>query len=197
MTDTLAGELNPAAAAPDPLGQMLGLEAGEVDALEAVFTESARAMGIDGAKIFGRLREGQSLGQALAMPSGVGDLLYHRAYRWFSFGRIDKAEPLFRALCVLEGGKADYWIGYGVCLRLRENLDQAETAFETAARLRPEWAVPPFHALELAVHRESWQAASEQLARYDQRVTPDIPPAIPAEAERLRAAVALRKAGGA
>jgi hypothetical protein len=193
MSDTAAAGGRADAPAKSPLGSMLGLNEEEVVALGKVFTEAARAMGIDGGPIFERLKEGKTLGEALAMPKGVGELLYHRAHRWFSFGRVDKAEPLFRALCILDGSKADHWVGHGVCLRLGGDLDQAELAFETAARLRAEWAVPHFHALELAVHRQNWAAAADRLARFDQYVTPDIAPAIKAEVERLRAAIALRQ----
>ena len=178
------------------LQRMLGLGEDEVEALGAIFAEATGAMGIDGAPIFERIKQGQSLGQALAMPKGAGDLLYARAHRWFSLGRIDKAEPLFRALCILDGATADYWIGYGVCLRLRGFLSQAEIAFETAARLRTDWAIPHFHALELAVHRDDWPNAAQRLGRFEERVTAETPEAVQAEAERLRAAIDLRRGSG-
>jgi hypothetical protein len=193
MSDTTIAEAPPVEAAASPLGRMLGLDDRQVAALGVVFTEAARAMGLDGAPIFERLNQGQSLGRALAMPDGVGDLLYFRAHRWFSVGRADKAEPLFRTLCILDGSCADHWVGYGVCLRLRQSLDDADTAFEVAAKLRSDWAVPHFHALELAVHREQWDAATQRLARYDERATADIAEAIQAEVERLRSAVALKQ----
>src|SRR5262249_2743630 len=140
--------------------------------------------------------QGESLGRALALPKGLGDLLYARAYRWFSVGRADRAEPLFRALCILDEGTPDYWVGYGVCLRVRGNLEQAALAFETAARMRPDWAVPHFHATELAVHQDRLAAAEQSLASYDRLATDDLPEAIRSEIVRLRSAIALRRGKG-
>jgi hypothetical protein len=105
------------------------------------------------------------------------------------------AERLFRALCILNERNANHWVGYGVCLRLRGHLNEAALAFEAAARLKPDWAVPHFHALELAVHRQNWDTATQHLARYDERVSDEVAEAVRAEAERLRSAVALRTAG--
>src|SRR5262245_22463785 len=170
--------------AVSPLGQALGLTEQELETLGAVFNEATQAMNIDGAPIFAKLRRGESLGSALGLPPALRELLYARAHRWFSFGRVDRAEPLFRALCIFAEGSADYWVGYGVCLRLRDDLDRAEFAFATAARLRTDWAVPHFHALELALHRQRWDDAQEQLALYDARVSDDIAEAIKAEVTR-------------
>jgi len=167
----------------------------EVTAVGNVFVEATRTMGLDGAKVFEGLRQGKTMGEALGMPSGVRDLLYSRAHRWFSIGRIDRAEPLFRALCVLDQDTGDHWVGYGVCLRLREDLPNAGQAFRAASIIRGDWAVPHFHLMELAVHQQDWPAASEHLANYQQRVRPDIAPAIKAEADRLKAAIVLKRSG--
>jgi tetratricopeptide (TPR) repeat protein len=193
MSDAIAADGQDSAPASSPLGRMLGLNEEEVGALGAIFAEAARAMGIDGGPIFERLKAGQSLGRALGMPKGTGDLLYARAHRWFSVGRIDKAEPLFRALCILDEGSANHWVGYGVCLRLRGSLNEADLAFQTAAKLRADWAVPHFHALELAVHRGDWERAAQHLALYDERVTADTADAIKAEAARLRTAIEVHR----
>ena len=181
--------------AVSPLGQALGLNEQELETLGTVFNETTQSMGIDGAPIFAKLRQGESLGSALGLPPGLRELLYARAHRWFSFGRVDRAEPLFRALCILAEGSADHWVGYGVCLRLRDNLDQAEFAFATAARLRTDWAIPHFHALELALHRQRWADAQAHLALYNAWVSDDTPEAIRAEVGRFRAALALKQAG--
>lgn len=179
--------------AAGPLGQALGLDEKELDVLGTLFDETARSMGIDGGPIFAKLRQGQSLGSALGLPPALRELLYARAHRWFSIGRVDRAEPLFRALCILSEGSADYWVGYGVCLRLRDSLEQAEFAFATASRLRGDWAIPHFHALELALHRQQIADARQHLASYDAKATDGIPDAIKAEVARLRAALALKQ----
>jgi hypothetical protein len=181
--------------AQSPLGRMLGLSEDEVTALGTVFVQATRVMGIEGGAIFERLRKGDSLGRALKLPRGTTDLLYARAHRWFSIGRYDRAEPLFRALCVLGERVADHWVGFGVCLRLRDNLPEAGVAFQTAAGLRPDWAVPHFHALELAMRRGDWAAATQCLSAYDQRASDALPEPIRREAERLRAVLAHRQDG--
>lgn len=193
--------MNDAAAVQDqadgagPLGRALGLNAQEVTVLGEIFTETTRTMGIDGGPIFEKLKAGESLGRALGLPPGVRNLLYARAHRWFTFGRADRAEPLFRALCIMDERNADHWVGYGVCLRLRQNPAHAAIAFATAARLRPDWAVPHFHALELALHSGQWAQAKAHLDRYDACDQTGIADAIKSEVQRLRAAVALRLPG--
>jgi tetratricopeptide (TPR) repeat protein len=192
MSDTASAQGQALAPDANPLGKALGLNAAELETLGAVFVEATRSLGIEGGPIFERLKQGQPLGQALGMPEGVGDLLYARAYRWFSVGRVDKAERLFRTLCLLNKDSANYWVGYGVCLRLRGRPNEAAMSFAAAARLKPDWAVPYFHALELAVHLQKWEAATQYLARFDELASDDIAEAIRAEVERLRSAVALR-----
>jgi hypothetical protein len=178
-----------------PLAHALGLTDDEIPLLEALFVESASKLGVDGNRVFEHLKRGRPLGSALEIPAGVIELLYARAHKWFAVGRVDAAEPLFRALCVLDGGSADYWVGYGVCLKERSAFDEAVVTLETAARLRPEWAVPQFHALELFMRREEWERAAAALAAFTAKTDAQTPTALIAEAERFRVALKLRAAG--
>lgn len=163
-----------------------------------IFRQVTATFGIDGAPVFERLLSGQSIGEALSVAPAVIDALYARAYAWFSHGRTDRALVLFRALCVLDGSQADYWVGYGVCLRATQRPDSevdgpARQAFDIAARLRPDWAIPHFHALELAVAGQDWDRARTCLSAYEERATADIAPTIVQEARRLRAVVDMRQ----
>jgi tetratricopeptide (TPR) repeat protein len=182
-------------AEPSPLADAFGLTDDDMAMLEALFVESASNLGVDGQRVFEQIKRGQSLGGALAIPSGVIELLYARAHKWFAVGRPDIAEGLFRALCVLDGSCADYWVGYGICLRQRSAFDEAVTALETAARLKPDWEIPRFHALELFMRREQWQRAATALTEFDARARaePALPPIIVAQAERFRTALKLRE----
>ena len=180
--------------AASPLAQALGFDESDCDLLESLFVESASGLGVEAGSLFARLREGEPVGQALAIPDSAVALLYARAHAMFRAGRPDKAEGLFRALCVLDGWSADHWVGYGVCLRMRSAWDEAAVAFASAARVRPDWAIPRFHALELSVRREDWTGAAAALAAFDQRADNAAPSAILAEVARFRSALALRGA---
>jgi len=182
-------------AEPSPLADAFGLTVDDMAMLEALFVESASNLGVDGQRVFERIKRGESLGGALAIPSGVIELLYARAHKWFAVGRPDVAEGLFRALCVLDGNCADYWVGYGICLRQRSAFDEAVIALETASRLKPDWAIPRFHALELFMRREAWERATAALAEFDTRARaePALPPVIIAQVERFRTALKLRE----
>lgn len=178
------------------LGRAIGLDDAEVAQLGLLFGELAGSLGLDGTAVFGRLAAGQGIGQALAMPAHVCELIYARAHRWFAVGRIDRAEQLFRALCLLDDETADYQAGLGVCLRAGGHLAQAEGAFLSAARLRPAWAVPYLHLAELAIHQHQRERAASFLAACDSRAGDDVSPAIPEEAARLRAALDMAAHAG-
>lgn len=177
----------------------------DVAAVGRIFRDVTASFGIDGGPVFERLAAGQNIAQALSVSPAVVEALYARAHGWFSLGRVDRALTLFRALCLLDERNADYWVGYGVCLRMAQlpdgaaqsekarQLDSARKAFEAAALLRPEWAIPHFHALELFLFLRRWDEARACLAAYEARMTPDIPPSIAQEVQRLRAILEARQ----
>ncbi len=172
--------------AGSPIGKSLGLDNDEVALFGKLFGELAASLGIDGGPIFDRLAAGQSIGQALALPDDVIERIYARAHRLFTLGKLDRATALFRALCLLREEDADFWVGYGVCLRLTDQLARARQAFESGVNLRPDWAVPHFHLLELALHLRQWPQAQAALAAYDARAGGGVAPEIAAESARLR-----------
>ena len=63
------------------------------------------------------LAAGKTIGQAIGLPPRATDLIYAQAYAQFNAGHPRRAQPLFAALCVLDGKIADHWLGLGVCLR--------------------------------------------------------------------------------
>lgn len=175
------------------LARTLGLDSGEAAVLGKLFGAATAALGIEGGPIFERLSKGETLGRALALPAGTDEVLYARAHRWFAAGRPERAEPLFQALCLLDGTSADYWIGYGVCLKLRGAFAEAAMAFEIAGRLRPNWAMPDFHTLEIALRTGDFTAATEHLKNFDAHAgAGDIPDAVRAEVSRWRVALEMR-----
>lgn len=180
------------AAAASTGREPFGLDPEDGALLGTLFAEAAAALGLDGARIYAALREGRTLGAALGLPEGVAEALYRRAHTWFAAGRHDRAEPLFRALCALDSGSADYWVGHGVCLHLRGADAEAGIAFAAAAALRPDWAVPHFHAAGLAIARGDRASAAEHLAAFRDRQDRQTPEALIREAERLAGALAQR-----
>ncbi len=176
------------------LARSQGIDDDGMATVARIFRDVTAAFGINGAPVFDRLASGQSLAQALSVSPAVADVMYARAHSWFSLGRVDRAQTLFRALCLLDERNADYWIGYGVCLRMAQQSDSAWKAFEIAAILRPDWAVPHFHALELSLSLRQWDRARDCLAAYDKTVTPEIPMSIVQEAQRLRGMLDVRQA---
>jgi tetratricopeptide (TPR) repeat protein len=181
------------------VGTLFDLSGTDAALLEEICQDLLKQAGIDGARFFEGLREGQTFGAALGMTPEISELIYARAHRWFSIGRSDRAEPLFRALCIAEAGEADYWVGLGVCLRLRKEWDGAELAFAVASRLRPDWGVPVFHACELALVSGNLAAAQGRLDRFreligQQRLERPVPESMIAESNRLGRALRLRHA---
>lgn len=181
------------------IGTLFDLPAADATLLEEICRDLLKQAGIDGSRFLEGLRQGQTFGEALGMTPEIAELIYARAHRWFSIGRPDRAEPLFRALCIAQARDADCWVGLGVCLRLRKDWDGAELAFAVASRLRPDWATPVFHACELALVSGNLTAAQERLDRFrelvgQQRLERSIPDSMIAEGERLGRALRLRRA---
>ncbi|MDC9823025.1 hypothetical protein PRN20_04715 [Devosia sp. ZB163] len=174
-------------------GTLFGLTGTDADLLEQTCGEALGAAGVDAGRLFDRLRQGQSLGVALGLPPDVTELIYARAHRWFVAGRPDRAEPLFRALCAAEGGTADYWVGLGVCLRLRGDYAGASLAFSMATDLRPDWAVPAFHAAELALQRRDRISAEAELRRFRRLSDAATPERMKDEISRMEQALSAQK----
>jgi tetratricopeptide (TPR) repeat protein len=177
---------------PSEVERALDVDLG--DLLGEALTGFAAARGVDARALARGLADGASLAQALDFSPSATESLYARAHRWFSLGRPDRAESCFRALCLLDDRRADFWVGFGVCLRLRAAFDEALRAFATAARLRPDWAIPHFHALEAHLRRGEWEHAAIELAKFRARINDGTQPAMIAEAVRYKTAIEMRTA---
>lgn len=175
---------------------LFGLVGEEAVAFADAFAAAAEPLGLDGRRVIDALSRGGTLGDALGLPPRFVELLYSRAHGLFTAGRHDRAEPLFRALCAVDAPTADYWVGYGLCLRQRDANGEAALAFATAAALRPAWAVPQFHAAQLALAQGRWAAAAEHLDAFHDRDGAEVPDAMRREAERQSRALAIRAGPG-
>jgi Flp pilus assembly protein TadD len=178
------------------LAAMFGLAPDESEALGRLLHEVAAAKGLDARRLVTELDGGRSIGAALGLPAELGDVLYARAHRWFEAGRPERAEPLFRALCTLDGSVADHWVAHGICLRLLDRVEAAETAFVTAVRLRPDWDVPFLHLAGVLARRGHAEAAEKALDAFEARRGASTPETIVEESRRLRSILRARSSKG-
>ncbi len=97
------------------------------------------------------LLPGRSEGMAAALDSGTPlatilglspqllEVLYGAPSPFSTPAMSIEPRPHFVALCMLDGRRADHWMGLGICARVREmTLDSALVAFSTALSLRSE-----------------------------------------------------------
>ena len=172
--------------AASPLARQLELDDGDLDQLGDLFEEAAAAYGTDGRVVFAALKKGAPFGKALGISAKAVEFLYFRARKWFQAGRPGEAETIFRALCILDPDRADFWAGLGVCLRMREAWNEALAAFSKAAEKRPDWAVPHFHRLEIFVRRGAWGEAASEMAAFEARKGAGLLPQFVVEAAKYK-----------
>lgn len=182
----------PSAARPG-FERLFGLEPDEARLLADHCAPILAQAGIDPGRFLDRLDGGGTIGDALGLPPEACELIYARAHRWFAVDRPERAESLFRALCIADGRQPDHWVGLGICLRIRGEFAQARLAFAMASYLRPGWAVAHFHAGELELHAGEIEEAAARLALFEETRGEDTPPAMVAEAQRMALALALRR----
>lgn len=189
MTDDLALEAT-------ALGEMFALDARDEGLLAEQLAACAAERGLQADRLIRGLAAGRSIGAALGVSPALGEALYAKAYRWCEVGRLDRALPLFRALCIVDGTVADYWAGYGLCLRTVDQPDLAELAFGMAAALRPDWALPFFHLAAVAATTGRDAESAALLDAFDARVGKLSDDPLKVEASRLRLVLASRREGG-
>jgi Flp pilus assembly protein TadD len=173
------------------LQRAFGLKEGDLDLVQACLDEllPGRSAGLARA-----MDAGTSLATFLGLPPRLIEALYGRAFAFFDAGHVDRAEATFRALCVLDGQRADHWMGLGICARLRDDLDSAMVAFSTAASLRGDWAVPHFHLFEIHMRRSETKAALDLLPRIEARLG-DLTPQMRDDMALFRMALQRRAKG--
>lgn len=173
------------------LQRAFDLKEGDLDLVQACLDEllPGRSAGLVKA-----VDRGTSLATFLGLSPGLLEALYGRAFAFFDAGHVDRAEATFRTLCVLDGQRADHWMGLGICARLREDLDSAMVAFSTASNLRSEWAVPHFHRFEIHMRRSQTDAALAVLPRIEAHLD-DLTPQMRQDIALFRTALERRARG--
>lgn len=131
----------------------------------------------------------ESLLARLNLPIQTADALYAAAFTNLSAGRLERAERLFGALCLLDDNRPESCLGYGICLARRGDRANAETVFQLAASMNSHWAVPHFHLASIYIADCRWQAADAALMAFFRHATTDIATELLADAKRMRAFV--------
>ena len=186
--EPLDGEDGLARASDGLIRHAFGLDRAAFEGLLTVVAAASKPATVE---VVRRLDEGASLQAALGLSQSAIAHLYAQAFTAFNAGRYARAEELFRTLCILAGDNADHWLGYAVCLRLREAFGKARAACANALKLRPDWAVAHFHLLEIAMREEAFDDARSHFASLEGR-TAELPDGMARELERFEIALQRR-----
>jgi tetratricopeptide (TPR) repeat protein len=174
------------------LAESLGVEDDDLDLLEDFFIQATAPKSLPGGKIFTALKKGASFGKALGISNDMVEFLYARAHRWVAVARYERAEPIFRTLCIVDANAADFWVGLGICLQARSAWDEALAAFVAASEKKPQWEIPHFHALDLCIRRKDWVKATAELAAFEKKADKETHSAIVAEVNKYKKVLQLQ-----
>lgn len=139
----------------------LGLSPDATKVAAHVFAACTTKLGINGDKVFKSFLETGSFKAALGVTDAAIEGLYGRAHQQFLIGQYDRAEEIFRTLCALDRSRADFWLGLGICNRVRGDDDAAMRMFDKAANLAPSDATPHFHRFDIYMRTENWAEAAK------------------------------------
>ncbi|MDX8355148.1 hypothetical protein [Cognatiyoonia sp. IB215182] len=133
-----------------------------------VFAACTAKFGIDGDSIFQSFLATGSFKSALGITDASIEALYGRAHQHFMIGQYRRAEEIFRSLCALDRSRIDFWLGLGICYRIRGD-DAALRIFDQAAAIDPSHAIPHFHRFDIFMRREDWDAAADACKQFEAR----------------------------
>ncbi|MEL7389108.1 MAG: tetratricopeptide repeat protein [Pseudomonadota bacterium] len=145
-----------------------GFSADAAKIAEQVFTVCTEKFGIDGNAVFQSFVRTGSFRTALGITDASIEALYSRAHQRFLIGQYRRAEEIFRSLCALDQSRVDFWLGLGICYRIRGEDDAALRIFNQAAAIAPSNAIPHLHRFDIFMRREEWDAAAAACALFEQ-----------------------------
>ncbi|WP_341367298.1 tetratricopeptide repeat protein [Yoonia sp. BS5-3] len=145
----------------------VGLSPDATKVAAQVFAACTKKLGVDGSKIFQSFLDTGSFKEALGVTDAAIEGLYGRAHQQFRIGQYDRAEEIFRTLCALDRSRSDFWVGLGICYRVRGDDDAALRMFDCAAKLVPSSAIPHFHRFDIFMRQEKWAAAARACAAFE------------------------------
>lgn len=94
------------------------------------------------------LAEGYSLRDLKGLTDGEMEAVYSMAYNFFTTGRMDDADKVFRFLVLMDHTCAKYWIGLGAVQQVKRDFKNAITSYSYASFLDIANPKPQFHAAE-------------------------------------------------
>lgn len=153
--------------APQTSAAALRLSPDAVNVAAQVFAACTDKLGVNGGKIFQSFVQTGSFKDAFGVSDAAIEALYARAHQQFTIGQYDRAEEIFRTLCALDRQRSEFWLGLGICYRVRGEDDAALRMFDRAANLAPDEAIPQFHKLDLFMRQEDWTKAATACRAYE------------------------------
>lgn len=173
----------------------LGLSADATKMAGQIFAACTAKLGIDGDKVFQSLVTTGSFKTALGVTDAAIEGLYGRAHQQFQIGQYDRAEEIFRTLCALDRSRSDFWLGLGICYRVRGDDDAAMRMFDRAATLVPSDAVPQFHRFNVFMLQENWAEAAKACALFEANSDGSAHDNIMKSFTKLKTALEMRRMG--
>ncbi len=181
---------------PDPDNTpALGLSEDATKMAGQIFAACTEKLGIDGDKVFQSLVTTGSFKTALGITDAAIERLYGRAHQQFLIGQYDRAEELFRTLCALDKSRSDFWLGLGICYRVRGDDEAAMRMFDRAAALAPSDAVPQFHRFDVLMRQENWAEAAQACAVFEENSNAAMHDNIMKSFSKLKTALEMRRMG--
>lgn len=174
--------------------QVAGLSSDAVNTAAQVFSACTARFDIDGDKIFRSFLATGSFKTALGITDAAIEALYGRAHQHFLIGQYRRAEEIFRSLCALDRSRVDFWLGLGICCRIRGDHDIALRLFDHAADIAPTHPIPHFHRLNIFMQHEDWDAAADACAQFEARRDGGEHDNITKAYEKMRTALEMRQA---
>lgn len=151
----------------DAAGVAPGLSPDATKVAAQIFAACTEKLGIDGDKIFQSFVATGSFKTALGVTDAAIEGLYGRAHQQFLIGQYERAEEIFRTLCALDRSRSDFWLGLGICYRVRGDDAAALRMFDRAADLVPSDAIPHFHRFDVFMRQENWDEAVQACAAFE------------------------------
>lgn len=116
---------------------------------------------VDMARAF--IEEGGTIGMVRGFSDTDLEEFYSAAYALYDHGKYEKAQTLFRFLCLHDHLRKRNWMGFGATCQVQQKFNDAVTAYSVAVMLdhRDPW--PHLHAGECYMSVRNWGDARNAL----------------------------------
>ncbi len=94
------------------------------------------------------LAEGHTLRDLKGLTDGEMEAIYSLGYNFYTTGRLDDADKVFRFLVLIDHTCPKYWIGLGAVQQVKRDYKHAITSYAYASFLDIDNPKPQYHAAE-------------------------------------------------